>query len=316
MARLPPALTLAIKATITLAGVGFLAFTTDLGEVARSLAGVAPLWPAAALALVVASVFFSAWRWQRLLRCDGVQLGRLELLFIYLESTFFGLFLPSAVGGDLFRGWRVHTVAGGARRTAVNLAVERIVGVTSLGCLGLLAVALQPELETDTYSALVIASVGAIATTAVLLSPGTGRFFAAVAARLRLARISTVLERIADQIEGYRRQRSLLPAVLALSAMQHLVVAAGLMCAGLALELDLGFEIYLAAVPILSLVSLLPSIGGTGPREVSVAYVLESAGAPAGDAVAVATILLAALIARGLFGGLVYLARRPSITRR
>jgi hypothetical protein len=303
--------TLALKVAVTGAGVAFLALTTDLGDAARAITGAAPGWALLALSLLTGCVYFSAWRWQRLLLCDEVEISRRELLLVYLESCFFGLFLPSAVGGDLFRGWRIHGAVGGTRRTAVNLVVERIVGVSSLGLLGLVAIPFASDLESKTYSGLVITSVVALAIAAVLLSPRVARIGSRIAGHLRLARISTLLRHIADQIHGYRRQRSLLPTVLALSVLQHLVATAALACAGMAVGLDLGFEIYLAAVPILSLVSLLPSIGGIGPREVSVAYVLESAGAGGGPAVAVAAVFLAAMVGRGLIGGLVYLTRRP-----
>jgi hypothetical protein len=310
-AKRSPLLTLAVKATVTGAGVAFLALTMDLGAAARAIAGAAPLWAALSLALLTACLYFSAWRWQLLLRCDGVDIDRRELLLVYLESSFFGLFLPSAVGGDLFRGWRIHGAVGGTRRTAVNLVVERIVGVASLGSLGLAAIALDPDIDTEAYSGLVIASLAALAFAAMILSPRVTRVVARVAMRLRLRRVATLLELIAEQIGGYRQRRALLPAVFALSALQHLLATVSLACAGLAIGLDLGFEIYLAAVPILSLVSLLPALGGIGPREVSVAYVIASAGADDGPAVAVAAVFLAAMVGRGLLGGLVYLARRP-----
>jgi hypothetical protein len=296
---------------VTAGGIAFLALTTNLAEVKQSIAGAAPLWSALAIALLIACFYFGAWRWRRLLLADGVDVGRREPLLIYYEAAFFGLFLPSAVGGDVFRGWRIHAAIGGTRKTVINLVVERVVGLTAIGSLGLIAVALAPPLGAGVLGGLLITSLAVIAGAVVLLTPAVGRVVSRIAARLHLARVSTALARISEQIGGYRQDRATLAAVLALSFAQHLVVTAAVGCAAVAVGIDLPLDVYVAAVPVLTILSLAPSIAGIGPREIGLAFVLESAGASPGASVAAAALLLAGILSRGLIGGAIYLLRRP-----
>jgi len=48
-----------------------------------------------------------SYRWQQLLRAEKVQEAFPRVLRLYFEGTFFSLFLPTSVGGDLVRGYRL-----------------------------------------------------------------------------------------------------------------------------------------------------------------------------------------------------------------
>jgi hypothetical protein len=311
VARLSPALSLAIKLAVTAGGVAFLVLTTDVSEIADALSDAAPLASLGSVVLLTACLIFGALRWRLLLLADGADISSRELYLVYLEAGFFGLFLPSSLGGDVFRGWRVRRQVDGIQRIAVNLIVERIVGVGSLGILGLIAVALAGELDPTARHALAIASAAVLGATAVLLSPASW-IAVWLARRVGLRGLGDRLADVAEQVAGYRHRRALLPAVFVCSILQHLIAVLAIQLAATAVGLDLGFLIPLASIPAVGLMGLFPSIAGIGPREVGLAWVLESGGADGGPAVAAATVVLGALIARGLLGGLIYLIRRPS----
>ena len=58
---------------------------------------------AGALAVYLGSMLLVAWRWQLLLRADGVRVSLLRLTRYYLIGFFFNNFLPSSIGGDVAR---------------------------------------------------------------------------------------------------------------------------------------------------------------------------------------------------------------------
>lgn len=302
--------TLLLKLAVTGAGLAFLALTTDLGAAAGAIAGAAPHWALLSIGLLSGCLVFAAWRWQRLLACDGARIGGVELLLVYLESSFFGLLLPSSLGGDVFRAWRIRVAVGGTRRAVINLLVERIVGMSAVGLVALAALALRPPLGSATAAALAVVAVLVIGGSVILLTPSVARIACRLAERLRLARLAALLARTAEQIAGYRRDRGALPAVFVLSVVQHMVAAAGLWCAAAAVGATIDPGIALASIPIVVLLSLFPSIAGIGPREVGLAYVLSHAGATEATAVATAALFLAGIVARGLIGGAIYLVRR------
>src|SRR5262245_22735270 len=119
--------------------VGLLTFLFSRVDVAALWAGArqaSAAWLAIALGLYFVNVVTSAWRWQLLLRAQGVQVPGRTLLSSYLVAGFFNNFLPSNIGGDVVR---IRDTARPAR--SKTLATTVILIDRALGMLGLVLVA-------------------------------------------------------------------------------------------------------------------------------------------------------------------------------
>ena len=252
---------------------------------------------------------FMARRWQLMMRHDGTDAPWRLLFIYYVESSFFGLFLPSAIGGDVFRGLQVHRQMGGARRTGVNLFTERLIGTWSVCLLGAAGLAFFPLEELSISRAVIVTYGVIIAVTLMLLSQRAQGLVNSALTRLGLKRAVAIHDVTMAQFRNYLAAPRLLAELFLISLLQQFAIIISTWYVGLAAGIDLGLAFYMMAMPIIWLASLIPAIGGTGPREGSFAYLLIAAGAGRDAAVAAAGLLLAITIARGLIGGLVALRR-------
>lgn len=302
-------LEIGLRAGVTLAFCAILLAIVDLREVGRRMAAADLGYLLAALFFALASMIFMARRWQLMMRHDGTTAPWWLLFIYYVESSFFGLFLPSAIGGDVFRGLQVHRQMGGARRTGVNLFTERLIGIWSVCLLGAAGLACFPLGELSISRAVVVAYAVIIAATLMLLSRRAQGLVSSTLIALRLARAAEIHDLTMTQFRNYLAAPRLLAELFLISLLQQFAIIISTWYIGLAAGIHLGIAFYMMAMPIIWLASLIPAIGGTGPREGSFAYLLIAAGAGRDAAVAAAGLLLAVTIARGLIGGLVALRR-------
>ena len=97
--------------------------------------------------------------------CLSFFLLYLILLFFCFEGMFFNQALPSGVGGDAIRIWRMHRSGIRMGRSARSVLLDRIFGLTGLLTLGLVSLPLFLETVTDPvmsggYSLILMAGFG------------------------------------------------------------------------------------------------------------------------------------------------------------
>ena len=88
---------------------------------------------ALAVALYVAMLSLSTWRWRLLLNAQGFPVSLRRLTSSYLVATFFNNFLPSNIGGDVIRVRDSSRLTGSTTTTSLAVvAIDRILGFGAL----------------------------------------------------------------------------------------------------------------------------------------------------------------------------------------
>src|SRR5204862_1770060 len=94
--------------------------------------GVFVPWFLAAMAIKLLGIFANVWRWQVLLRGQGIALGFGYLTRTYFIGRYFGIVTPSTMGLD---AWRLYDTIRLTRRPVectTVIAVERLLGLVGL----------------------------------------------------------------------------------------------------------------------------------------------------------------------------------------
>ncbi|MGQ0563509.1 MAG: lysylphosphatidylglycerol synthase transmembrane domain-containing protein [Gemmobacter sp.] len=252
------------------------------GAMAR-LRGADPLWLILSLAAVLAQTALSALRWQRVARAMGLDLPLRQAVTGYFMAQVVNQTLPGGIPGDAARALRSRG-AGGLRRAAEAVAVERIAGQMALFAVLVPALALSLALgriDWPGWSAWLLAAVPAAAILALTLRlPGW-------AAPLR----------VLWQPQVWPAQALLGAAIVALNL-------AAFACAARATGTTLSPEAVATLVPLILTAMLVPlSVGGWGWREGAAAVLFPLAGATAG----------AGLAASAAFGAVLLLAAMPGV---
>jgi uncharacterized protein (TIRG00374 family) len=278
-------------------------------DVAASLAPAIPGWVLAAVGLVIVDRTLMAYRWLLLLRAiepgRHVPLG--AVVRVFFVSTFVGSFLPGSVGGDAARAYGLSKLGVPTADALASVVVDRLLGVVSLllaAAVGLVVVRRLVE----GWAIAAIAGLGLAVAVAALLLLFDSRVLSGGVRWLTAARMPR-LERLANKgltaIRQYGRHRRQLTTVLAVSMVVQGLRILQAWCLGLALALTVGPSWYVAFVPVVVLVMLLPiSVAGLGTSQAAFQVLFGTVGVAAPDALALSILFLGLGLVGNLPGGL------------
>ncbi|MCA9541447.1 MAG: flippase-like domain-containing protein, partial [Myxococcales bacterium] len=245
-----------------------------------------------ALGVGVVIMVLAGLRWRVLMMAFGAApLPSLPTLVRgFLIGLFYNSFLPGSIGGDVVRGVISRRCFSEATASYLVVALERMIGLSTLGLVFLLGMAVRPP---------PIALDGIWPWIAGLLALGV--------ALLVFARVSGRLARWWEKAPRVASPVGLVGAAL-LSLPMHGGAIAMFALLGDGLGLPLEPLAWLAVVPLVLVASALPvAIAGLGPREVAVVALLGAFGVAQPQALALSLSYWAALMLLALLGGLVQL---------
>lgn len=318
-----------LKIAVTIAGMAVVLWQVEPEAVARTLLNVQPAWLLLSVLLINIGLFVRAARWLILLRSLQMKLSFWRLLALYYAGNFFNTFLPTSIGGDVIRVVEVaRSMPGGVAAGAV--VVDRLTGLLMLFLLALIALPFRPPTFPESLVPLIggISFAGLVGgalllegtIVRILIRRLTRLFRHPLRRRLRLRRLlrplaptgDTAIARFLNALEAL--QPHAIAGALATSLLFNLVLTLWWWAAARSLGFSIPFVYLLLVIPILSISTLVPSIGGLGVREAVAAPLFAALGGVAGAAIAAEAIgptlsLLVFLLERlvGFVGAPVYL---------
>ncbi len=254
-------LTYSIKLAVACLLLTLIIRGVDFSSTATALKTASPVLLLAAVLFQITCNSVAACRWRLIMERLGFNAPQGFYLQSFFKGVFFNQGLPSSIGGD---GMRILDCAklGSAEDAFFGVFIDRVIGLAGLLLLniGTLAVnhrLLPPEVE---YPLLLILT----ALTAGLLLLFFLRKFPFFAA----GRYLGFLGRLSERYFQVYSSPVLISQQLGLSLIVHLLSMSTFFMAGQAVGLDYPFHVYLALVPPVILLTILPiSLAGWGVRE-------------------------------------------------
>jgi len=300
----------ALRIAATLGLVAFVLRGIDWPSLLTLLKSLDWRWFTVGVITAVGIQVIAGIRWSALARPIGFQHSTAAFVWKFFEGVFFNLCLPSSIGGDVIKAYRLSETTRGRLLAGCTILADRLAGVSALGVLAgaaLLAIKF----------ALVPAATFAVGL-ALLASVIVG-FRVAVGG----------LDRLLDLLPHQHRLRQFLSQLLPYQQRPHLMtqaigwslivqigasVSVALLARGIGVSLGLG--IWFSVVPLISLAMVLPlSINGVGVREGGMALLLAPWGIGKEQAVAIGLLWFFATIVTGLIGGGLFLLDRRTPKR-
>ncbi len=277
-----------LAAARLLATIGILiglVYRLSPGEIADA-AGGARLWPlvaAGALMVPVQALVVVKWRW--LVRGRGVAASDRLLTESYFQANLVTTVLPTSIGGDVYRVYRVARETGGAV-TDVTMSVlfERGTGYGAMAWLGIVGAGFHFG---GVLAGAALLAAGVLAATVAL----------AMAGRVRLPRVP--LEHRLRTLARDRTELRRLVLMTAFSVVIQALFISSIALIGVAFRVDASWWYWAFAVATVALATLVPvSLGGLGVRESGFATLLAAEGASgaAGASVGFTLALVVALV--------------------
>ncbi|HXT71830.1 MAG TPA: lysylphosphatidylglycerol synthase transmembrane domain-containing protein [Vicinamibacterales bacterium] len=299
------------------AGLLYLLFVRiDAGNLWRLIRNASPLWVAAALTLYVVMLLVSTWRWQLLLRAQHVHVAFGSLLNSFFVAIFANNFLPSNIGGDVFRIKDTAKPAGSKTLAAAVVLFDRGLGVLGLAfvaaCGSTLAArrseAIGPLGPSLLWTGLLVV-LGL-----VILVLAVPRELSVLARPLRMIHPEWVDQRVETITAALVRFRQAPGAMLAgfgggIAVQAILVGYYAAVANALHITVPIGHLAIL--VPVSFIVQMMPlSLNGLGVREATFGLYLTKIGVPLESAMALSFIGAGLVMAFSMSGAAAYLSRR------
>lgn len=291
------------KIAVSAALLVYLSRKVAWDDVGHRFESAAPLVLAAAVLLMIGTIFLAALRWKLLVRGEGLSLKTaVQLSF---AGMFFGQVLPATIGGDVVRGVMAGRAGMAWREVVASIVLDRI---TALLASVILILAGLPALANAAVGVSVAGTATVSAGLALMVVAGL------YADRIPLPAVLAGNDKVAvlRRLVGRLREGLLSKAgavALALSLVIQLTTVAIVLTIALSFEiavtpmaafLVVPFAVFAAAVPV--------SVNGWGVREGLMVSGLGLFGVAAGDALLISVVLGLSVIVAVLPGSLTWLA--------
>ncbi len=256
----------------------------------------------------------SVWKWKLVVVAKRLQGGFLLLLNYLYVSRLYNLILPSSMGGDVIRIYRLGRLNSNMELSAASVFVERFVGMLVL--LALSCISLGFMLEGG--GQLFVLSFGFVLIVTVTFG------WAAIDARfVRILNIlvnktrSGVLIKVSEKFENFQKSirqvsknKGFLVKLFSYSILFYVFAIVSVWISALAFDLSVSFVDMVIAVPFIMLIMNLPvSIGGLGLMEASYTIAFGLLGYSAELGLITALLMRGKALLDALIGGMIELGR-------
>ena len=248
-----------------------LGYQLDLGTLASVITSARPGPLLLAVLLQLSLTVIAVVRWKIILSYFTTQIPYLQALRIVFMGNFFSLFLPSAIGGDVFRAYYI------SRRSKKPLSpmltttfLDRSAGLCALLLIGLCA-SLSSDIAVGGVRLLrvfiALTSVYFLINVAVFHDwshRATSRFLA----RFGLDALDEKLQLIYEGLRALIRAPGSVFVIIGLSLAIQFIAVCVMWFAAQSLNFDSSFGVFLIFIPLVNLSIMIPiTINGLGLRE-------------------------------------------------
>ncbi len=262
---------------------GFQLVPADLSDVwteIRSLTlSVFLPWFLAAMLVKLIGIFANVWRWQVLLRGQGIKMSFGYLTSTYFIGRYFGIVTPSTVGLD---AWRLYETIRLTRRPiecTTVLAVERVIGLVALFAVILMFMPFAGRvMHGQSFGELVGTLMLPLLATAVfgvliLLQPS---WFRALLRVIPSGRARRFVANVIDSATAYSERRGALLFALVLAIVGQLTTTLMYFCNAMAIATEHvhATEVLFASAIMTLGTFIAPSASGEGVRELVFVWLL------------------------------------------
>lgn len=306
-----------LRVLISVALIGYLLATANLGELFAMLKSWSAIYFVIAVLLgVLRNVIFAS-RWKVALFVSDIKVPFLTLVKFYFVGTFFNLFLPTALGGDVVRGYDLAAYSGKRMGAATSVLVERIVGFFALAFIALFALLLGNSMIENSAVTMVILVVclSYLALAIMVFNANIMKRLIAMFKSVTLWNIGERLDRMYDSLYAFTAHKVVLWQCFALSIICQTLAILAAYSLALAINLKLAPVYFFMVLPMIWIITMVPlSINGLGIREGAFVFFFTKVGMSESAALLLSFLNFSQLIILGLIGGIVYLVGQVSHT--
>ena len=252
----------------------------------------------------------AAIRWAFLARPIGFPFSLGTFLWRFFEGSFFSLCLPSSIGGDVIKAFRLADSTSSRLLAGCTILADRLAGLAAVMVLG--GTALLAKTGELSLPATFAVGAGLLGGAMLVFWVGLGSIDRLLAVTPEHHPARQFLARLLP----YQEQPGLMPRAVGWSLLIQMGGSVAVALIAKSLGVSLPLAVWFAVVPLLTLAMVLPiSMLGLGIREQGLELLLEPYGVLPERAVAIGLLWLTCTILTGLIGGVLFMLDRKQSDR-
>ncbi len=267
-------------------------------------------------AICVINMWLTSMRWGMLLRADGLEVPTAKLFASHWIGSFFNFFMPSNIGGDVYRVADIAKKSGKAVNALASVFADRLLGFVAMAALGFVFPLFGLGKVPSEHRAKLLIPLGVFFCFMVLVALIWQReillwFARFLPSRIR-GKVEDVLGKFLESAQAYGKKPMVLIKCMMLSFLSQFNLIVAVFCVGASLGLGIPFFLYCVFVPLVGLLEAVPStINGMGFRDAGYIMFFTAAGLepPAAPAAAMSLLYMMLTLLYASFGGLIFLRR-------
>lgn len=259
------------------------------------------------LLLFLLSVVIVSFRLNILLTIQGILLDVVNITKLNLIGYFFSSFLPTSVGGDVVKAFYISKASDKTMLSYTTVFIDRFLGMLTIFFIATCTLFYTKGISELYFKwlALFLFSIS-ILFFIFLFNRRLADMLGSLLSPFLPAKIREKFKDIYNAMHNYKNHKALIIECLLISLAGQVVAfyAVSVFAYGLNTYIPLRFVLF--SMSISSIISMLPSIYGMGPREMSIVIIL---GPLIGKdkALAVAFLWLGLLLTTAFLGGIIYI---------
>lgn len=285
-------------------------------QMVQALGKADPLWLVPAFFCFGLVLVCGAFRWQLLMRVQGISLSWFRVWQLVMIGMFYNLFLPGGTGGDLVKiFYAVREAPRSKSAVFLSVVVDRLAGMFALILVssGVFLVFFKELTALPMVRAftLAVCVIFALTLTLVLVGLIVDRFHLASRIPSGMPGHAAILD-TARAFSVYARDWKTVAVAVLISLPLNLFIFAGAIFAASAFPGNPGPAAMTSVIPVVNTISALPiSLAGIGVREKLFSSMLHSLyGTPEDLGVLISITGFAIIVTWGLLGGVVSMLYR------
>jgi len=263
---------------------------------------------ALALSIYSINVIFCTLRFKTILKGEKIKVPFIRLVELTYIGFFFNNFMPSAIGGDIVKAYYTGKVTRDRAKAYLSVFMDRVSGLFSFAGIGCVALAIgwktiaSPAVKRSVIVFVFMCFLAGL----VVLNPAVAGFISRILSKIHFKNIGHKLNKIYKMLHDYRNRKMILARTFAISLFSQVSYFTVVYILFRAVNLEIDYAVVFLIMPLVSVVSLLPSLGGLGLREGAMVALF---GPIVGTDMAfgVSVLLFAVLFFISMIGGIIYL---------
>lgn len=257
--------------------------------------------------LFVCSVAIASFRLKILLATQGMFLDIIHIIKLTFVGYFFSSFLPTSVGGDVVKAFYISKASDKAMHSYTTVFIDRFFGMWTLFLMGAVALFYAKEIPKYHMDWLLLFLLIASGIFVVFLfNKRFAKILTSFLAPFVPEKIEEKIKEVYNAMHNFKEYKLEIMWCIFIAVAGQVTAFFAVYIFALGLNSYIPLKFILLAMPVASIVSMLPSLYGMGPREMSMVIIL-SPFIGKDKALAIAFLWLALLLAIALVGGIIHM---------